>query len=72
MDLTEADRAALEDIGFGWDTAYVLGRDGEVYTAARIGAPHRVITADTTGGLREAIRSDYFAWMAGLSERMST
>jgi hypothetical protein len=72
MDLTEADRAALRDSGFGWDTAYGLGHDGEVYTALRLGTPHRVITADTTGELRAAIRSDYFAWMAGLRERMST
>jgi hypothetical protein len=71
--LSEADKAALlGEIGFHWDSAYSLDHDGEVFTAARIGYPEHILTAETTAELRQAIRSDYFAWMAGLRERMST
>jgi hypothetical protein len=70
--LSKADQAALGEVAWHWDTAYVLAHDGEVFTAARIGAPHMVLTADSAQGLREAIRTDYFAWMASLRERMST
>ena len=58
MGLSPTDAAALQDIGFHWDAAYVIGFDGECYTAARIGSPHQVVTADTTAELRERIRTD--------------
>lgn len=47
-------------------------RPPEMFTAHRIGYPEHVLMAETTVQLREAIRKDYFAWMAGLRERMST
>jgi hypothetical protein len=72
MEMSATDAAALQDIGFHWDTAYAIDSDGEVYTAARIGSPHHVVTADTAAELREAIRRDYFAWLATLQERMPT
>ena len=73
MALSEADKAALVgSIAWHWDTAYLIDFDGEVYSAARIGSPHHVLTAETANELREAIRSDYFEWMATLQERAST
>jgi hypothetical protein len=72
MDLTPAQRAELADIGFHWDSAYLLAHDGTNYTATRIGSPDHVVSAPTAGELRHLVRSDYFAWMATLSEHMST
>jgi hypothetical protein len=69
---SETDKAQLQDIGFHWGEAYVVGRSGEVYTAHRIGYPEHVIRAESAAELRHGIRSDYFAWMAGLRERMFT
>ena len=71
-ELTVTDAAELRDIGWHWETAYKIDFDGETYSAARIGAPHHVVTAETASELRQGIRSDYFAWMAVLRERMST
>jgi hypothetical protein len=71
--LSEADKAALVGpVAWHWDTAYNIDHDGEVFTAARIGSPNHVLTADSTQELREAIRRDYGAWCASLRERMST
>lgn len=70
--LSVADAQELRDIGWHSETAYVIGYNGDNYTAERIGAPHHVVTADSATELRELIRKDYFAWCATLRERMST
>jgi hypothetical protein len=73
MALSDAGKAALlGDIGFHWGDAYVIDFNGEMFAAHRIGYPEHILMAETTVHLREAIRKDYFAWMAGLRERMST
>jgi hypothetical protein len=69
--LTRSEQSELNDIGWHWDSAYTVGFDGDVYTAARIGYPQHVLAADTTAGLRREIRADYQAWQASLNERSS-
>jgi hypothetical protein len=72
MDLSEADRAELSDIGWHWGGAYYVGRVADQYRATRKGYPDHYVTADTAAELRLAIRSDYFAWLATLREHAST
>jgi hypothetical protein len=69
--LTQADAAELEDIGWHWEKAYAVNRDGDTYVAARIGYPDHRLTADTPAQLRTLIRSDYGAWLASLNESSS-
>jgi hypothetical protein len=70
-EMTETDASELSDIGWHWEKAYNVSNDGSVYTAARIGYPEHVLTADTPSELRSMIRSDYLAWLASLIERSS-
>jgi hypothetical protein len=69
--LTRADATELNDIVWHWEKAYGITYDGAAYSAARIGYPEHILTADTAGELRSLIRSDYRAWLAGLRERSS-
>jgi hypothetical protein len=41
-----------------WETAYTIEYDGEPSAAACNGAPHEVVTADSSRELRERIRAD--------------
>jgi hypothetical protein len=69
--LTQAEVAELEDIGWHWERAYTIRREGDAYIAARLGYPDHELTADTPAELRSLIRSDYGAWLAGLKESSS-
>jgi hypothetical protein len=70
-ELTRAEAAELEDIGWHWEKAYEIGRDGDAYVATRIGYPAHKLIADTPAELRSLIRSDYGAWLATLKESSS-
>lgn len=70
-ELTGVEAAELEDIGWHWEKAYEIARDGDAYVAARIGYPDHKLTARTTAQLRSLIRSDYTAWLASLKEKSS-
>jgi hypothetical protein len=72
VDLSATDAAELRDIGWHWETAYTIEYDGEHFSATRLGSPEHKVTADSATELRTGIRTDYFAWMATLRERMST
>jgi hypothetical protein len=70
-ELTRAEAAELEDIGWHWEKAYEIARNGHGYVAVRIGYPEHILTANTASELRSMIRSDYLAWLASLNERSS-
>lgn len=69
--MTRADASELNDITWHWEQAYNVSFHGAIYSAARIGYPEHLLTADTPTGLRSLIRADYLAWLASLKERSS-
>jgi hypothetical protein len=70
-ELTRVEAAELEDIGWHWEKAYEVGRDGDAYVAVRTGYRDHKLTAQTLAQLRSLIRSDYGAWLASLRESSS-
>src|SRR5580700_9877072 len=56
MDRTEA--SALADLQMHWDEAYIIGLDGDIWSA-RYRSSADELRAHTSSELRELIRSDY-------------
>jgi hypothetical protein len=56
MDRSEA--SALADLQMHWDEAYVIGLDGNIWSATYRGSADE-LRAHTSSQLRELIRSDY-------------
>jgi len=53
-----SDASALADLQMHWDEAYVIGLDGDIWSA-RYQTSTDELRAHTSGELRELIRSDY-------------
>ena len=53
-----SDASALADLQMHWDEAYVIGLDGDIWSA-RYRTSTDELRAHTSGELRELIRSDY-------------
>jgi len=56
--MDRSDASALADLQMHWDEAYVIGLDGEVWSA-RYSTSADELRAHTSTELRELIRSDY-------------
>lgn len=61
-ELTRNEQSELNDMDWHWGSAYGFAFDGEVFSAARHGEPHQVLTADSPWELRYLVRSDYEIW----------
>jgi hypothetical protein len=57
--ISECDRSKLADLGSHWGEAYVLGFDGDTWSASPFTDPAVILTADTADDLRLRIRDDY-------------
>jgi hypothetical protein len=63
------DASALTDLQMHWDEAYVIGLDGDIWSA-RFRASTDELRAHTCAELRELIRADYaYRQKAGLATR---
>lgn len=69
--MTRAHASELADLAFHWDEAYVIDFDGTAFTAARMGEPAKMLTADTPWSLRLKIREDYGIWGRQVASLMS-
>jgi hypothetical protein len=56
--MDRSDASALADLQMHWDEAYVIGLDGDIWSATFHGSADE-LRAHTSAELRELIRSDY-------------
>jgi hypothetical protein len=67
--MDRSDASALADLQMHWDEAYVIGLDGNIWSARHLDSADE-LRAHTSMELRELIRSDYaFRQRSGLTAR---